>query len=778
MPPSDDSQFTHSNDTSRINHWGRVEFNACIDNLHWGWFENKRSDKMDSLLSAFSSEPFSSFNQLVRGAWIQEPLHLAAFLGAIRRYRILYPPSTKELDISTIEGRAKARRNDPLLEHLATVIVMLVEEDAPSTKDRGAIERQLAALILRYEYAMIEKVDGNRHHALELINELIEQIDHLGIKKPTTSLVFHQLFTFENLSKYADFQRSLIRSSLGKNAFGNRELVSVSEDIVQLHSSLRENMKSQTLVAASQVRYFFHMESLLRRDFGGEYLNRLKGKDPNLAGKMVGLMQSLIQQETNKSLTKLQAPRIKSMESESEEWYTTGWMIRHYCENISNAMSMVIPNRSIQLGKNNIQQLSQRLIDVGDLSKQNPYNQNPTDLTNLTMFQPKLISKIIHNRYKPEDKNRVAFSMMAMTERRPKGINFANTLVDAAYFHSIRVEKMQTIPRTLSSNQSLSEVLKWGLRRSTGHLVDLSLDARCDYAKDNVKEIERLNQQYHRTLDFMNHFLNSYYPVQLFSLDKKKQKGFTKTMHVNRLNALGKGLTELMRSFAPSSSTNSTVETMAEKSSFNILPSTCNEKDGLLDIMMLQSLFVISRLDDLVTQLAQTKAMFLRTSMPKAFRNKIQPLLEKYAYYLAIELIAVRYVTETLAPETDMEKILQWLEEYANEVIEYGDIADGKKSRHPIFQNLVDEKLKISQFVLRPRSVQRKLNELQQICSDLSPKIPAKFAKEASLENFYEAREQFGKLITRGEYSGGKILTSNLLSARLIQQFVDQMTEA
>ena len=84
-------------------------------------------------------------------------------------------------------------------------------------------------------------------------------------------------------------------------------------------------------------------------------------------------------------------------------------------------------------------------------------------------------------------------------------------------------------------------------------------------------------------------------------------------MHVNRLNALGKGLTVLASSFEPASTFGpKKKETLAEKYSLNILPSTWNEKCSLLDTMMLQSLFVLSRIEELLVQLAQVKADFQR----------------------------------------------------------------------------------------------------------------------------------------------------------------------
>ena len=83
------------------------------------------------------------------------------------------------------------------------------------------------------------------------------------------------------------------------------------------------------------------------------------------------------------------------------------------------------------------------------------------------MFQPKLIPKLIHDKYRPEDKNRLAYTMMAMNADG-RGDQFANTLVDAVFIHSLRVEKIQTISRHLTKSESTRDVLQWGLRKGTG----------------------------------------------------------------------------------------------------------------------------------------------------------------------------------------------------------------------------------------------------------------------------------------------------------------------
>ena len=766
------------NASRHLNRWGPEHFRAFVERLHWAWYENERDQDLDSSLQSWASESFSTFNKLVREAWAREPVCTAALLGAMRRYRILYPPISGVSGLSTKESRRDVRQDDALLQHISSMVVILHEETISKTGFLRPQASEVGSFILNYERAMCEKLDGSLHNALDLIEKLLKRIKNMKTKQPNDMSVFHTLFTFDKLSIYAEFQRSLILSRLGKNAFQRPwKLRLITNDLINLHSSLSWKTGEKNLITASQVRYFFHMESLLRRDFGDDYLQELKETNLELADHMILLMKSLIEQNTNKQLVKLQTPRILSLVKGEEEWYTTGWMKNRYHRSITHAFQIVNSKQFIPNHKDNMYSIAEVLIGVGDLSKQNPYNQNPTDLTNLTMFQPRLIPKLILGKDRPEDKNRLAYSMMAMTDQRPGGINFTNTLVDATFFHSLRVEKIQTIHRKIGNHEPLGEVLKWGLRKGTGHLVDLSSEVRCEYAKENHNAINELSNPNKRILDFMNHFLNSYFPMQLFSVDKRKKKGFTKTMHINRLNAMGKAITTLASSFGLSSPQTKNMETAAEKYSFNILPSTWNENDCLLHTMMLQSLFVISRLEGLIVQLAVTKTIFLQTSMPRAFRKRVEPLIEKLASFLSLELYAVQIVTEELDNEVDTSVVLQWLNDYEREVVDYGDIGDGKKSRHPIFQNLVNEKTNIVEIIRQTDGIHRKLEELSYLCRNLCPKIPLWSGQAVSLKEFYFARQKFGQEICTGRFSADKILSSNLLSARLIQQFVDRMSQ-
>ena len=78
---------------------------------------------------------------------------------------------------------------------------------------------------------------------------------------------------------------------------------------------------------------------------------------------------------------------------------------------------------------------------------------------------------------------------------------------------------------------------------------------------------------------------------------------------------------------------------------------------------------------------------------------------------------------------------------YKDDVVEYGDPGDGKKSRHPIFQRLVDEKKGIVDLIHLEDGVLEKISELQMLCSNLCPKIHSTIPKRAALEELSRKRK-------------------------------------
>ena len=85
--------------------WKPTDVRLFVEDLHWAWYENESSSNIDAILDEMASYSFSSFNQFIRRLGLTPA---AALLAAIRRYRILYPPSIEIQDMRTALGEKQA----------------------------------------------------------------------------------------------------------------------------------------------------------------------------------------------------------------------------------------------------------------------------------------------------------------------------------------------------------------------------------------------------------------------------------------------------------------------------------------------------------------------------------------------------------------------------------------------------------------------------------------------------------------------------------------------
>ena len=120
----------------------------------------------------------------------REPVCTAALLGAMRRYRILYPPTSGVSGLLTKESRHDVREDDALLQHISSMIVMLHDETISKTGFLRPQASEIGSFILNYERAMCEKLDGSLHNALDLIKKLLRRIKNMKAKQPNEMNIF------------------------------------------------------------------------------------------------------------------------------------------------------------------------------------------------------------------------------------------------------------------------------------------------------------------------------------------------------------------------------------------------------------------------------------------------------------------------------------------------------------------------------------------------------------------------------------------------------------
>ena len=113
--------------------------------------------------------------------------------------------------------------------------------------------------------------------------------------------------------------------------------------------------------------------------------------------------------------------------------------------------------------------------------------------------------------------------MMVMSAGKPGSINFTNTIIDAVFFCSLRVEKIQSLTIEQSTdllNQS-NGFHATAIGKSTGHLRGLSFIPVCEYSQSNSEQLGQMDPSQKSKIDFLNFFYNSYFPTPAFSLTKK-----------------------------------------------------------------------------------------------------------------------------------------------------------------------------------------------------------------------------------------------------------------
>ena len=763
-----------------------------IENLHSGWFENERCTDSEGVLTALAEENFTSAFTIFRELYQKDAVLCASVLGTIRRYRVLFPLHDGSNEYSTFKQRKNVRKNDPLLQHINTIISLLDDQHWIEEEHEGAEHYQLMGnLILRYERAMAERLDGDKAAALRLVDDLIQVLhlfpkDQRSIFTKRKSHFIHPLFTFNDPLVYVDFQHRLIRSSIGLPSIRNDEFSGIMDNILELKMEFEHAPRVSQLLAASQVRFFYHMDALFRRNFGETYLDKLE--DQGKRAKVVKLFDMIEDQKTNRWLRELQRQRLPNSEHERREKYSTQWVKKHYQDRIRRGISMIDEYTKGHISNDYLATVAECLKEIGDLSKQNPYNQNSREFTNLNMFQRKHAQEARSGTsiLPLKERNRLHHSMMVMSAGKPGSINFTNTIIDAVFFCSLRVEKIQSLTIEQSTgllNQS-NGFHATAIGKSTGHLRGLSFIPVCEYSQSNSEQLGQMDPSQKSKIDFLNFFYNSYFPTPAFSLTKK---GFTKSMNINRMNALGKAITTLSTGIDGLTSEESRVKhsiskrgavsgtTLAERYIFNILPKSWSNHENIATTMTYQIPFVILRLEELVELLLRTKASFINKQMPIAYRTRISVLLEKIAFVLGLEIQSTKIALEMIPREDEIERVKHMLEQYKHEVINHaGGLDDLKNSRHPIYGDLLGEIRKVMRLLDNTNLFDKKLSDMDDICASLCPVYRPHVEANEPMMSLVENRMELCKMLgDGGEYSGRKILTSNTLTARLIQQFVD-----
>ena len=774
----------------------------CAEAIQMAWVKNESYSLVDSIAGDLEHMDSTQRKILFFGSHAEHPLTTALFLAAFRGYRTVFRPPLQP----TRAKNKSEKESDSLLEDIEEIIFALSSGGTDLSNDPRYADSEL---ILNYERAMIEKRRNNLNLALNFINKLYTMAE----KRKKHVALSHQLFTFPgNTKKYLDFQTHLIKSRMGiRDFFGeNDDIENLAREIIKTYNEYVKTPTGRSFQLLSSVRFFVYTDVLMMRKFGKEYTQQMTGLTRNQYEKVYRALE-------DRFADQLPIVRLRSG-TFIKGSIRTGEMKKNFQNNLSKVLHPLLHSQAgVESSPQNPHTTQEKnallanLRNIGDLSQNNPYNPKSIEFSNLYMFwneRPSVTTWFEQNQHRFEKQSELTkFSLESMSQSPASNINWANANADAIFIHSLRTEKIQLSKRLkeikeeklesfLRSSQQIVEDL---VQKSTGHLEGLSFELGAKYTTkiedllDSNPQIAEIRMQ----TDFLNHFSNSY-PIYHFLKEFEKNKtqsgkvSVLKTLKINRINAIGRGLAELEAiqgwgsNVKPYISRNQGAEkpSLAEKYALQILPRHLDVELSELDLLVYKLPFIVSRLEELVHRFQKCEIDLTRTMIQWPYFHRIQSLLRKYAFLLAMEILYTSHCVRILATRDISSSELHWevMRHYENEVMAKDDTAS-----HPMFKAMQDELNRVRILGFEDSQIRMKLDDLYSLCLRITKSekegegeirkidsltLPFNL-HSTSLERVPRIRRSFAKMLMQEdhEFCSHHLLTARTMSARLVRDF-------
>lgn len=764
------------------------------------WIRNEQNDAIERFAADFLKLSEARRRVLLMRANVTSPLGLACFLAAVRGYGTLFWRNKR---FFREQDERKEHQNKEVLDSINEMILFLDAQEWNDTDE----EKMAHQLILHYEKAMIEKLKKNFFSALHLVNEVIEsQLD--AKSKHDLETIPHQLFTFGKASTYAELQIYLIRSRLGKpEIFDGKTIEDLRENMAKKFHHIKKNA-GRKFGQHSAVRYFVYMDVLLLREFESEYTKMHDETQKN--GIDFPTMYNYISNHfPHVDIVKL---RRKSFGRTNKE--TLEIKQQHYA-NLERVLSPLLRPRLLDSDSRNRKGLVKDLRIVGDLSQNNPYNPRSLDYSNLTMFWNNRVdftewyqANAYRFQREFEGSQTPFFSLQVMSKSPASNINWANANADAIFLHSLRNEKIMRsetirdlqpdsiefekfVSKHFENGKNPSQFFELFLQKSTGQLEGLDFKLKASLPEpfmQTVLEKFENSARLQSSVEFMNHFSNSY-PVYHFlseygkNLNNLKSVGVQKTLKINRLNAIGRGMSEIESILADSDKER---RSLAERYNLHVLPRHGEQDYTQQQLLHYKLFFVIARIQELIVRLQECQILHARTIINVRYTRKVGTLLRKYACLLLFETIYASRTLNLLSEEPDVDKIKTLLGQYKNEVNLKKDV----KGAHWMFEKLLNEIAMVQRMLTNQSESHKMLDEIYFMALEIfktkhpsklkeaNEKLPFNFPDslaEMNMENIHQMRSRFASVLLdrEHEFCSLKLLTSRILSAQLVQDFKD-----
>ena len=764
------------------------------------WIHNEQNDAIERFATDFLNLNEARRRVLLMKANATSPLALACFLAAVRGYGTLFWRNKR---FFRDQDEKRDHQNKEVLDSINEMILFL---DAQEWNDTS--EKKMAyQLILHYEKAMIEKLNKNFFSALNLVNEVIEsQLD--ARSKHDLETIPHQLFTFGKASTYAELQIYLIRSRLGKpDIFDGKKIGDIHSDMAEKFHHIKRN-DGWRFGQLSAVRYFVYMDVLLLREFESEYTEMHDKTQRN------GIDFSTMYDHISKHFADVDIVKLRSKSFGRTNKETLEIKRQHY-SNLERVLGPLLSRRFLDSDSRNRKGLVKDLKTVGDLSQNNPYNPRSLDYSNLTMFWNNRVDftewyQANAYRFQREfDGSQTPFfSLQVMSKSPASNINWANANADAIFMHSLRNEKIMRsetirhlqpdsiefekfISKHFQNGENTSQFFELFLQKSTGQLEGLDFGLKANLPESFMQSVlEKIENSAHlqHSVEFMNHFSNSY-PVYHFlseygkNLNNLKSVGVQKTLKINRLNAIGRGMSEIESILADSEKER---RSLAERYNLHVLPRHGEQDYTQQQLLHYKLFFVIVRIQELMVRLQECQILHARTTINVRYTRKVGSLLRKYACLLLFETIYASTTLKLISEKPDVSKLNTLLNQYKHEVNLKRDV----KGAHWMFEKLLNEIAMVQRMLTNQSESHKMLDEIYFMALEIfktkhpsqlkeaNDKLPYDFPDslgEMNSENIHDMRSGFASVLLdqRQEFCSLNLLTSRILSARLVQDFKD-----
>ena len=664
-----------------------------ITQAYLGYYENQKKEIVESWLSSHLTNK-SKFEvaSIFFEQWKKDNLYCAQLLSALRRYTIVHHINHHKSRDNISEAIQLLCTNKQFLEseNLNQFVEYYRSYETP--------EIRIAYLILCFEVGMEAKRNRFINRAVEIFEllhccEMKKKVFSIDLEKLKNRTIKHPLAIFSSAIPTLELQFNLCVSQKGigiskmkwfnflqQKSIGFPKNLNMCEDyltyILEIKNQNNIGLDLTTdiglLKSTFYDRFVIFTDLLLRRNMTIRYLENISSF---VGGKWSEELNGI---ETNKKITHRIGYRwIQNYTKKGNKisGITSSDDIKKlYHKKILGLFKKLDSDESVPPDY-----YYEQLNIMGDLNRNNPLQLAKGDvyswLTLFSSYDSKNISPYLLSRIFKDEKNIGDIDndimndvMVKMTDDDAGRLNRSNIYSDNAFINMLRTEKFQVPsqiknrPKSKSMQNYFREkfegstinFLNGFIDRSTGQLQDLSfnidikLPNTSQEALNIIREDFLTEKQYH-TFKIASYFMQSYQPIQLLLSSKGKtdKLAINKTLKMNRLTLIARGLNELIQIVKLKTTDwnkNEITPPLSKNHNLLILPQLSKELDLQMDNfdkLMYTMLFVLHRTEELADCVVKLHNKMYNIELAQPYRTRFVNLITKYCKLIKLELVHI-----------------------------------------------------------------------------------------------------------------------------------------